>query len=144
MTFAEKLLALALLAQMILTLAVLIQLGWRRADALKAGETRGNLMLDSSGWPDDVRKVHNNFVNQFETPVLFYALGLLAFQLKAATLLVAVLAWVFVVSRLVHWRVHTGPNTLPLRGGSFMVGAVALLVMIVILALDILSNGFLR
>jgi hypothetical protein len=141
MTFAEKLLALALLAQVLVTILVLFQLGARRYDAYKGRRARGNLLLDSSGWPDDVRKVQNNFANQFETPVLFYALALLALVIKAASLPFAVLAWIYVATRVVHNRIHTGRNTLPLRGGSFLVGVAVLIAMLAMLAIAILSNG---
>jgi hypothetical protein len=43
--------------------------------AVKAGEVRlKDIALDSSRWPERLRKLANNYQNQFELPVLFYAL----------------------------------------------------------------------
>ena len=51
----------------------------------------------------------------FQLPVLFYVLTAFAMLTRKADLLFVVLAWVFVVTRLVHAAVHTGPNDLRQR-----------------------------
>ena len=53
-------------------------------------------------------------------------------------LLVAVLAWIFVVSRFVHAYIHTTSNHVPTRFNAFAVGAIVLLLMWIIFAVRIL------
>jgi hypothetical protein len=85
----------------------------------------GDVAVDNSRWPDSVRKINNNYNNQFELPLLFYAiLPLLLILVKADWLQVA-LAWVFVASRILHSLIHTGSNVVMQRGLAFVVGFFA-------------------
>ena len=68
------------------------------------------------------------FSNQFELPVLFYVLTILEIITRHADLLFVILAWVFVLTRLMHALVHTTSNIVPQRGGWYAFGAVALIV----------------
>ena len=71
----------------------------------------------------------NSFSNQFELPVLFYVLTILAYVTHHAGILFVVLAWVFVIFRLLHAYVHVTSNIVRLRGAFFGVSAVALAIM---------------
>jgi hypothetical protein len=63
--------------QILLTLLVFIPLGKRKKAAVDAGTADlSRTALDNSAWPDEVLKVSNNIQNQFQLPVLFYALCL--------------------------------------------------------------------
>ena len=88
-------------------------------------------MLSQDGWPKQARAASNNFSNQFEVPVLFYALGLLALWLKVVGPLVVVCAWVFVLSRIAHALAHCGSNDLRYRAPAYFVGVAAVLVLLV-------------
>ena len=58
-----------------LTFAVGVRMGRARFKAARAGRVKvSEVAVDSGKWPDDVRKIANNYQNQFEVPVLFYAL----------------------------------------------------------------------
>ncbi len=132
---------LPVFVQVALTFAVLFRLGAVRLRAVRAGGVaRERVMLDDSGWPTDVRQASNCFRNQFEVPVLFYALVALALFTRQADLLFVVLAWVFVLSRIVHAVVHVTTNELRWRFPSFMIGVVVLLAMWVLFALAILTT----
>jgi len=134
MATAARLLLFAMLAQMTTTLAVGVWLGWTRSRAVKARAVKGDVMLSPEGWPKQARAASNNFSNQFEVPVLFYALGLTMLWLKAAGPVFAALAWVFVASRIAHAIAHCGPNDLRFRAPAYFVGVAAVIVMLVMTA----------
>ncbi len=106
------------------------RMGSARVKAVRAGQVKiRDVALDSSRWPDDVRKLSNNYDNQFQLPVLFYAiLPLLILLVKVDWLMVA-LAFVFVASRIVHSLIHTGDNVVLHRFRAFVVGFIALVAM---------------
>ena len=52
------------------------------------------------GWPARNRQIHNAFLNQLETPVLFYVLTILAWMTRHADYLFVVLAWIYVLDAL--------------------------------------------
>ncbi|MBH0239014.1 MAPEG family protein [Methylobrevis albus] len=138
MPTAAALLALALLAQIALSIVAMLRAGAARVGAVRARRVRlADIALDTGAWPDDVRKMSNNMQNQFETPTLFYAVGLLALALGMADLAVAVLAWVFVGFRILHMAVHTGSNDVLPRFRMFAAGVACIAVMAVILTLRI-------
>ena len=51
-------------------------------------------------WPARANQVANAFSNQFELPVLFYVLTILAIATRHADILFVTLAWLFVVFRI--------------------------------------------
>jgi hypothetical protein len=122
-------LAGALIAQIVLTLAVGVRLAVTRARAVRDGAVKGDVMLSGDGWPPPARLASNSFSNQFEIPVLFYALVLMALTLNFAGPVYAGLAWVFVASRAVHAWVHTTSNDLRLRAPSYGVGVLIVVIM---------------
>ncbi len=129
------------LVQVALTLGVLVALGPARARALRekcVGLDDRDLALGRVVWSEQATKVANNYRNQFELPVLFYAAVAFALQTGAVDALMVTLAWIFAVSRLAHTAVHIGPNRIAWRGGAFLVGMLALVVMWVRIALRIL------
>lgn len=132
-------LAGALLAQVVLTLAVGVRLGFARARAVREGAVTGDVMLSGDGWPDYARQASNSFSNQFEVPVLFYALALLALTLGFAGPVFAGLACAFVASRAVHATVHVTSNDLRLRAPSYGVGVLIVLVMAVMAMVAVFS-----
>lgn len=130
---------LPVFVQVALTFAVLFQLGYVRSRALKAGGfDRSNLLIDSSAWPANVRQSSNAFGNQFEIPVLFYALVALALITRKADLAFVVLSWVFVLTRVGHALVHVTSNDLKLRFPLYFLGVIVLMIMWVLFALAIL------
>jgi hypothetical protein len=126
------------LAQVLLTLVILLAMGRARAAALKAGQVGiGDVALSGERWPADVRKLSNNYANQFETPLLFFVLVGLAIYTAAAGWLVAVLAWIYVASRVAHAYVHTGSNDVMVRFTVFLVGIAALIAMWIYLLIHV-------
>ena len=85
--------------------------------------------LHDDAWPDEVLKISNNVKNQFESPVLFYALCFMLWALNSVSYLALSAAWVFVVLRVIHIRVHTGSNEIPIRKKVFMASTAFLMVL---------------
>src|SRR5262249_52649674 len=97
-----------------------------------------DVALEHSNWPPAVVQIGNCFNNQFQLPVLFYVLVILALFLHKADLLFVILSWVFVISRIVHAGIHTTSNNVGQRFAVYSVGALALLIMWVVFAIRIL------
>ena len=106
---------------------VLIRSGSGRVKAVKAGIVkRSEIDTNKNAYPEPIRNFSSNYQNQFELPVLFYAV--LAFALIAGlvdTTLIA-LSWAFVASRLAHSFVQTGKNVIATRFKVFAVGLLFL------------------
>ncbi len=122
-----------LFVMVILTFVVAFAMAGMRTGALTRREVREqDIDLGQPNWPRRATQVANNFRNQLELPVLFYVLTILAIVTKHADLLFVVMAWVFVLSRIVHAYIHVTSNDLRMRGGSFAVGALVLFAMWII------------
>ncbi|SIR06879.1 MULTISPECIES: MAPEG family protein [unclassified Bosea (in: a-proteobacteria)] len=117
--------ALALIFWIFIVGLILIK---RRRDALLSRAVRPEQVnVSTEAYPIPARLASANFSNQFESPVIFFALIMLAMEVKATSHLMTLLAWLYVASRIVHTLIHIGPNKLPLRGAIYGVGMVALL-----------------
>jgi hypothetical protein len=94
-----------------------------RISSVVSGETKlRNIALNSGAWPDNVRKLGNNFDNQFDVPWLWYIVcAFMMFTLKT-DVFGAVLSWGFFVSRVVHTYIHTGSNAVRQRMYAYLVG----------------------
>jgi hypothetical protein len=86
--------------------------------------------LHDDAWPDDVLQVNNCIRNQFEVPVLFYAVVGVVYALNAVNWIALSLAWIFVASRYFHAYVHTGSNFVPKRRRFFTFGVVSVLALV--------------
>ena len=136
-----QLLVLAASAQALLTIVVLLVLGARRRTAYKAGKVGREAMLDDRVWPPYVLQASNNYKNQFEIPVVFFAAVATALAVQLATVVFVWLAWGFVAARIVHSICHCGSNKLPVRFVSFFASVIAVTVMWAMLATHALSTG---
>jgi hypothetical protein len=97
-----------------------------------------DIALGQSAWPPKAQQVSNNYTSQFQVPLLFYVIVILAWITKQADLIFLVMAWIFVISRLAHAYIHTSSNHVPTRFNAFAVGAIVLLLMWIIFAIRIL------
>lgn len=118
------------LVQVLLTLLVYVLLIKAKVRAMKAGTVdMERRALHDDAWPAEVMQINNNIRNQFELPVLFYVLALALWAMDAVGVPALAVAWLFVVSRLVHAWVHVGSNYVPHRRRAFTVGWFLLLAM---------------
>ena len=96
-----------------LTFVLLLWMAGARRSALVGGETKvRDIALGQPNWPVRATQIGNCFKNQFELPLLFYILIALALPLRHADLLIVLLSWVFVVTRLVHAGIFVTSNDL--------------------------------
>jgi hypothetical protein len=122
-----------------LTFVLLAWMGAVRFAAVRRGEVRVKYTaLGQSNWPPRVQQISKCYHNQFQLPVLFYVLTILALFLRKADLLFVVMAWIFVVLRIVHAAIHVTSNHVGRRFQAFAAGAVVLLLMWVIFAVRIM------
>ena len=130
---------LPVFVQVALTFVLLMRLGSGRLRTLKAGKTRvRDIALGESNWPADVTQIGNCFNNQFQLPLLFYVLTALALVLRKADLLFVIMAWIFVVTRIVHAGIHVTSNNVNQRFAAYTAGMVVLMLMWAIFAVRIL------
>ena len=122
-----------------MTFALLVWMGSARIAAVRRGEVRiRDISLGQSNWPPRVQQISNCFHNQLQLPMLFYVLTILALFLRKADLLFVVMAWIFVLLRIVHAAIHVTSNHVGHRFQAFAAGAVMLLLMWLVFAVRIL------
>ncbi len=134
-----KMILLPLFVEVALTFALMFKMGFARVGAVKSGKAKmADVALGQLNWPPKVQQVSNSYASQFQLPVLFYVLTALAIITHHGDYLFIVLAWAFVISRLVHAYIHTGSNYVRHRFNAFLIGAIILVAMWIIFAVDIL------
>ena len=132
---------LPVFVQVALTFGLLLWMAYTRRSSLSRGELEvRDIALGQSAWPAKPQQASNCFDSQFQIPLLFYVLVILAWITKQADLIFVVMAWVFVLLRLVHAYIHTTSNHVPTRFNAFAVGVLVLLVMWIIFAVRILIS----
>ena len=127
--------------QVALTFVLLFWMGRARLAALQNRDVKiGQIALGQRAWPGKVMQISNAFQNQFETPVLFYALVALAVaHPRTVDVAMLALAWAFVATRLIHAFIYTSSNAIRWRFGVFLTGAILLLFMWVLFAARIIA-----
>src|SRR5947209_8105325 len=127
--------------QVALTFGLLIRMAMLRGhDVRSGGVDLRKVALREPGWPARTSQTAYAYSNQFELPVLFFVLVCLLIPTRHADLIFVVLAWVFVLSRLVQAGIHVSFNNVRYRGAAFGFGAVVLILMWLIFAIRILSG----
>jgi hypothetical protein len=122
-----------------LTFALLLGMAGARRNALVSRETKiEDIVLGQPNWPVRATQIANCYRNQFELPVLFYALIAIALPIRQTDLVIVILSWVFVVTRFVHAGVFVTSNDLNQRSLAWFAGVLVLFVMWVYFALKIL------
>ncbi|MGA8157165.1 MAG: MAPEG family protein [Rhodoplanes sp.] len=128
-----------LFVQVALTFVLLVWLAYQRVTLIGSGAVkRKDIALREPNWPPRTLQIQNSVSNQLEVPVLFYVLTILAIVTRHADLLFVVLAWVFVLLRLVHASIHVTNNEVRRRGLTFIAATTVLMVMWAIFMLRIL------
>jgi hypothetical protein len=130
---------LPVFVQIGLTFALLLWMASARAQALKGRETSlKDIALGEPNWPTRTTQIGNCFKNQFELPLLFYALIALALPIRHADLVIVMLSWVFVVTRFAHAGIFVSSNNVQQRSLAWFAGVLVLFAMWVYFALKIL------
>jgi hypothetical protein len=122
------------LAPLFVHVALTVSVGVRnvtgRVAAVQSGETRlRDVAIDSSNWPPRLRKISNNFDNQFDLPMVWLGLSALVVATGKIDTPLIIMSWAFIISRLVHSYIHTGSNHLPSRMYAYITGIVLVVAM---------------
>jgi hypothetical protein len=130
---------LPLFVEVLLTFGLMFGMMYWRTSSLQRGETRlEDIALREPNWPKRAQQFAYAFSNQFELPVLFYVLTILSIITRHADFVFVVLAWIFVISRILQAFVHVTGNNVRWRGGFYFVSALVLVVMWLIFMVRIL------
>ena len=127
----EAALVYPMFAMVLLTATVGTILFRSRVRAVREGKVTARYYKIYQGEiePDYAAKAARHFSNLFEGPVLFYAACLSALATHQATLLLQLLAWLYVLLRTIHAYVHLGSNKIQRRMAVFFFGWAVLLSM---------------
>jgi len=96
-----------------------------RQRAVKSGQIESSCFVLGRDEPIEVARITRNLANQFELPLIFYALVVLLVALGQVTLFDVIAAWVFVAGRVAHTLVQTLTDNVPLRGQVFTINFLA-------------------
>jgi hypothetical protein len=130
-----------LFVQVGLTFALLFGMSALRTRDVRGGVVNPrNVALREPAWPARTMQVAYAFSNQFEVPVLFYVLVVLLIATRHADLIMVLLAWAFVVFRVIQAGIHVTSNVVLRRSQAYAVAVIVLFVMWVIFAIRILSG----
>jgi hypothetical protein len=127
---------------------MLAQIGWTfllyawltlaRTQAVKRGEVDHSVFAHGEE-PPHLDRIARNLANQFELPVIFYAVAVLLIATGNVTTIDVIAAWIFVAGRVTHTLVQTLTDNVPLRGQVFLINFAAAVVLVghvAVLALD--------
>lgn len=138
MTQTASLMWIPVFMQLLLVFGLYIMLGVAKSKAVALKQVdRSVAALDNRAWPEAVRRIYNNLDNQFQLPVLFYVLSVVAVLTHNSGLPTLLLAVLFVASRFVHSFIHIHSNYVPLRFKAFTFGALVLLALLIWLGVSI-------
>jgi hypothetical protein len=118
-----------MLAQIGLTFLLYAWLTVARTEAVNRGETTSACFVLGREEPLHVARITRNLANQFELPVIFYALIVTLLALGRITWIDIAAAWLFVAGRVIHTLVQTLTDNVPLRGRVFLINFVAVIVL---------------
>jgi hypothetical protein len=133
----EKAILYPMIAQGALIFSVLFLLAKRRLKAYADKQTDPKYfkLFEGSGEPENVTKVQRNFIIQYEMPVLFFVVCLMAALFGKADQVMVYAAWAYVAARTLHTLIHVTSNNVLHRFRSFMLSNLILLFMWVWVAL---------
>ena len=136
-----RIVLLPLFVEVILTFVLLYWTAFaRRGDFVSGGVHPRDIALGQLGWRPRTQQVGNAFNNQFQLPVLFYVLTILALISRHADLLFVVMAWIFVLARIAHAYIHVTHNQVMRRGMVYGIGGLVLTLMWIIFMVRILAG----
>lgn len=128
--------------QVALLFFTLVKMGQARANAVRSGDVKmRQIALSGEDWPDDVKKVSNNYMNQLQLPLMMYAVAGFFMILGKVDMVAVVLAWTFVATRIVHSYIHIGSNFVLNRFRAFVSGVFVLMALWIWLALRVYIIG---
>ena len=127
-----------LLPMLVLILWTLVMLGWLAISRVpfmtktKMDPQEGARTAElAAKLPAGIQSKADNYNHLLEQPTIFYVTCLIMALAGLGDGLNLTLAWVYVVSRVVHSVVQATINKVPLRFGIFIIGTATLIAMVV-------------
>lgn len=128
-------------AQVLLICFIQYGMAWVRVGHTRRGDVKiRDIALGQPNWPERATQFGNNFRNQFELPVLFFALMTFVLVTGKANLLLMGMAWLFVLSRYMHAYIHVTANRVTRRFYAYSVGSVTLYLMWLVFAVRVVAG----
>jgi hypothetical protein len=128
------------LAQALLSFLLLFWMAKERLGAMKAGTVTESDQTKRPVWPGRAAQVSHSFENQFEMPMLFFAVVAFSMLAGAVDGTLIMLAWAYVAFRFVHALIHCTYNRIiPDRFLAYLFSNFALMAMWGKLALHVFS-----
>ena len=124
-------------AMVVMTFIVLIQLFRTRTRSVTSGAVKASFYKTFQGdaEPEAAQKLTRHFANLFEAPTLYYAACLAGLTMHVTDLAFLIMAWAYVLARLIHAYIHIGKNKIYPRIYAYFSSWIVLLVMWAYLAL---------
>ena len=124
-------------AMVVLTFIVLIQLFRTRTRSVTSGAVKASFYKTFQGdaEPEAAQKLTRHFANLFEAPTLYYVACLAGLTMHVTDLAFLIMAWAYVLARLIHAYIHIGKNKIYPRIYAYFSSWIILLVMWAYLAL---------
>ena len=118
-----------IIAHVALVFCLYLLLSSRRVGAVKEGRARPDQFRENREEPAESLVVKNAIANQFELPVLFYAVSILLYLVDADNPVTVAGGWLFVALRYAHAYVHVTSNRLRYRRPLFIAGLMVVMLL---------------
>ena len=124
-------------AMVVMTFIVLIQLFRTRTRSVTSGAVKASFYKTFQGdaEPEAAQKLTRHFANLFEAPTLYYVACLAGLTMHVTDLAFLIMAWAYVLARLIHAYIHIGKNKIYPRIYAYFSSWLVLLAMWTYLAL---------
>ncbi|GMB81408.1 MAPEG family protein [Shinella zoogloeoides] len=109
-----------MIAHAALVFGLYMLLSTRRVGAVRDGRAKAEQFRENRDEPVESLVVKNAIANQFELPVLFYAVSILLYLVDADNPVTVAGGWLFVALRYAHAYVHVTSNRLRYRRPLFI------------------------
>ncbi|MEM5503199.1 MAPEG family protein [Ahrensia kielensis] len=110
-----------LIIQALVSLYLYLPMGRARIGSIKSGQAKAHdYKLPKQNEPPEIAKFGNAVSNQFELPVLFFAITLAFHSAGLVDMVALALAWIFVILKTVHSFVYITANKLKWRFQIFL------------------------
>lgn len=118
-------------AMVLLSFVVLVLLFRTRTRSVASGAVKASYYKTYQGdtEPESAHKLTRHFSNLFEAPTLYYVACLAGLTMHVAELAFLILAWVYVLARIIHAYIHIGRNKIYPRIYAYFSSWIILLAM---------------
>lgn len=129
-------------AMFALTTFVVFRLGFARWAAVSRREIKLRFFESYGSFdePEPLRILSRHLVNLLETPLIFYVTAILVYVTGQTSPLLLVLAWLFVLTRIVHSVIHLTSNVVLWRFRVFGLSLLVLTALWMVLALKLINS----